>query len=216
MSVLITVLVVFATAGLVLLAMSLRVIRPIGNRMRKVSVQTEVLGIPPQGSITADDVTLTVDAVVYSRVIDPVKALVKDAPTEEPRGLRAATMADTPGALQLRLPQTVVDISAEKNSTRVMPFPVEMLRFFERQSRNTDGESAYRSTPRPALPGLTTPGPPATPAFSLRGEPVGSLSGERPGSRAERTGNRAAVTLEQRDNRPTPADSDSGASHAHS
>jgi hypothetical protein len=32
----------------------------------------------------------------------------------------------------LRLLQTVVDVSAEKNSTLVMPFPVEILRFFER------------------------------------------------------------------------------------
>ncbi|MGW0763543.1 SPFH domain-containing protein [Streptomyces sp. NPDC002814] len=246
MGVLITVLVVFATAGLVLLAMSLRVIRPIGDRMRKVSVQTEVLGIPPQGSITADNVTLTVDAVVYFRVIgradldkdialpgSMMRSMSKQAEAERERRARviaadgefqasqrlsdaAATMADTPGALQLRLLQTVVNVSAEKNSTLVMPFPVEMLRFFEHQSRNTDGESAHRSTPRPALPELTTPGPPATPTFSLRGEPVGSLSGERPGSRAQRIGNRAAVAREQRDNRPTPADSDSGASHAHS
>ena len=36
----------------------LRLIRPIGDRMRKVSVQTEVLGVPAQGAITADNVTL--------------------------------------------------------------------------------------------------------------------------------------------------------------
>ena len=54
----------------------LRAIRPIGDRMRKVSVQTEVLGVATQGAITADNVTVTVDAVVYFRVIDPVKALV--------------------------------------------------------------------------------------------------------------------------------------------
>jgi hypothetical protein len=40
-------------------------------------------------------------------------------------------MSGTPGALQLRLLQTVVDVAAEKNSTLVMPFPVEILRFFE-------------------------------------------------------------------------------------
>ena len=45
--------------------------------------------------------------------------------------LAANAMADTPGALQLRLLQTVVDVAAEKNSTLVMPFPVELLRFFE-------------------------------------------------------------------------------------
>ncbi|HEY3010380.1 MAG TPA: slipin family protein [Micromonosporaceae bacterium] len=44
----------------------------------------------------------------------------------------AATMADTPTALQLRLLQTVVEVAAEKNSTVVLPFPVELLRFLER------------------------------------------------------------------------------------
>ena len=40
-------------------------------------------------------------------------------------------MSATPGALQLRLLQTMVEVAAEKNSTLVLPFPVEMLRFFE-------------------------------------------------------------------------------------
>jgi regulator of protease activity HflC (stomatin/prohibitin superfamily) len=43
-------------------------------------------------------------------------------------------MASTPGAMQLRLLQTVVEVAAEKNSTLVMPFPVEMLRYFERMA----------------------------------------------------------------------------------
>ncbi|MEV7552723.1 slipin family protein [Amycolatopsis sp. NPDC089917] len=43
----------------------------------------------------------------------------------------AATMADTPAALQLRLLETVVQVSAEKNSTLVLPFPVELLRFLD-------------------------------------------------------------------------------------
>ncbi|HEV3356903.1 MAG TPA: SPFH domain-containing protein [Pseudonocardiaceae bacterium] len=44
----------------------------------------------------------------------------------------AARMADTPSALQLRLLETVVQVAAEKNSTLVLPFPVELLRFLER------------------------------------------------------------------------------------
>lgn len=43
----------------------------------------------------------------------------------------AALMSGTPAALQLRLLQTVVEVAAEKNSTLVMPVPVELLRFFE-------------------------------------------------------------------------------------
>lgn len=202
----------------------LRLIVPFADRMRKVSMQTVVMGIPAQGAITRDNVTLTVDAVVYYRVIDPVRAVINvqhyptavsqvaqtslrsiigradldtllsdrdqinaelqaviDTPTEGPWGIHiervevkdvalpegmkrsmsrqaeaererrarviaadgefqasaklaqaAAAMSDTPGALQLRLLQTVVDVAAEKNSTLVMPFPVELLRFFER------------------------------------------------------------------------------------
>ncbi|GAA3435384.1 slipin family protein [Kutzneria kofuensis] len=44
----------------------------------------------------------------------------------------ASTMADTPAALQLRLLETVVEVAAEKNSTLVLPFPVELLRFLDR------------------------------------------------------------------------------------
>jgi hypothetical protein len=55
-------------------------------------------------------------------------------------------MSATPGALQLRLLQTVTDVAAEKNSTLVMPFPVELLRFFEKV---TDGQTAAEA---PAVP----------------------------------------------------------------
>src|SRR5712692_10417868 len=44
----------------------------------------------------------------------------------------ANVMARDPAALQLRLLQTVVEVAAEKNSTLVMPVPVELLRFFDK------------------------------------------------------------------------------------
>ena len=44
-------------------------------------------------------------------------------------------MSADPAALQLRLLQTVVEVAAEKNSTLVMPVPVELLRFFDRAAR---------------------------------------------------------------------------------
>jgi regulator of protease activity HflC (stomatin/prohibitin superfamily) len=47
----------------------------------------------------------------------------------------AAVMADTPAALQLRLLETVVQVSAEKNSTLVLPFPVELLRFVDQVTK---------------------------------------------------------------------------------
>ena len=46
----------------------------------------------------------------------------------------ANVMARDPAALQLRLLQTVVEVAAEKNSTLVMPVPVELLRFFEKMA----------------------------------------------------------------------------------
>lgn len=43
----------------------------------------------------------------------------------------AQAMSKTPGALQLRLLETIVEVAAEKTSTLVLPFPVELLRFLE-------------------------------------------------------------------------------------
>jgi SPFH domain / Band 7 family len=182
------------------------------------------MAVPAQEGITRDNVTVRVDAVVYFRVVDPIKATINvqnymfaisqqaqtslrsiigqsdmdqllaerdsvnrelrrilDEPTEGPWGVRvervelkdvslpenmkrsmsrqaeaererrariitadgeyqaskrlaaaANVMARDPAALQLRLLQTVVEVAAEKNSTLVMPVPVELLRFFDK------------------------------------------------------------------------------------
>ena len=187
-------------------------------------MQIIAMAVPAQEGITRDNVSVRVDAVVYFRVIDPIKAVVNvqnymfavsqqaqtslrsiigqsemdqllaerdtvnrelrriiDEPTEGPWGIRvervelkdvnlpegmkrsmsrqaeaererrariisadgeyqaskrlaaaANVMARDPAALQLRLLQTVVEVAAEKNSTLVMPVPVELLRFFDR------------------------------------------------------------------------------------
>ncbi|CAL9589648.1 slipin family protein [Streptomyces sp. enrichment culture] len=50
----------------------------------------------------------------------------------------AHQMADAPSALQLRLLQTVMAVAAEKNSTLVLPIPVELLRFLERGQQPPD------------------------------------------------------------------------------
>jgi regulator of protease activity HflC (stomatin/prohibitin superfamily) len=47
----------------------------------------------------------------------------------------AEAMSETPAALQLRLLQTVSSVATEKNSTLVLPFPVELLRFLDRSQR---------------------------------------------------------------------------------
>ena len=46
------------------------------QRMVKVSLRTVVLDIPPQDVITRDNVSVKVNAVVYFRVIGPVRAII--------------------------------------------------------------------------------------------------------------------------------------------
>ncbi len=68
----------------------------------------------------------------------------------------AKEMSEQPAALQLRLLQTVVAVAAEKNSTLVLPFPVELLRFLER-AQQQQPLPPTSSTP----PTTSTPSPPA-------------------------------------------------------
>ena len=74
----------------------------------------------------------------------------------------AAIMAHNPAALQLRLLETVVEVAAEKNSTLVLPFPVELLRFLERST-----PSGTPAEPDPAadaaLPARRAEPPPTAP-----------------------------------------------------
>jgi regulator of protease activity HflC (stomatin/prohibitin superfamily) len=75
----------------------------------------------------------------------------------------AAVMAGTPAALQLRLLQTMVEVAAEKNSTLVLPFPVEMLRYFDAIATGTpvvargDAPSRREGTEGPAPEGQESP-----------------------------------------------------------
>ncbi len=242
-------------------------VNPLTDRLRKVNMQIIAATVPGQEGITRDNVTVRVDAVVYYRVVDPVKAIINvqnytyavaqvaqtslrsvigqsdldqllserakvnahlkeviDIPTEEPWGIRvervevkdislpesmkrsmsrqaeaererrariitadgefqaskklsqaATVMSADPAALQLRLLQTVVEVAAEKNSTLVMPVPVELLRFFDRAARPASrvqppaGEARdNHSLPTaPPLPALTMPaGQPASAALT--------------------------------------------------
>ncbi len=50
-------------------------------------------------------------------------------------GQAADVIANSPGALQLRQLQTMVEISAEKNSTIIFPIPVELLEAFQAISK---------------------------------------------------------------------------------
>ncbi len=49
---------------------------PVVDRMVRVSLRTVVLDVPPQDVITRDNVSIKVNAVVYFRVIDALKAII--------------------------------------------------------------------------------------------------------------------------------------------
>ncbi|MFJ8750847.1 slipin family protein [Streptomyces sp. NPDC102441] len=79
----------------------------------------------------------------------------------------AQQMSTQPAALQLRLLQTVVAVAAEKNSTLVLPFPVELLRFLERAQQGQE--------PQPPVAGRPVPEEPTDPSAtdpSAAGPPV--------------------------------------------
>ncbi|MFE5095794.1 slipin family protein [Streptomyces sp. NPDC056638] len=83
----------------------------------------------------------------------------------------AKEMSSQPAALQLRLLQTVVAVAAEKNSTLVLPFPVELLRFLERAQQPVQQQVRQPQQPaqvqRPAQaqrPGQAQPQPSVAPA----------------------------------------------------
>ena len=76
----------------------------------------------------------------------------------------AAAMSADPAALQLRLLQTVVEVAAEKNSTLVMPFPVELLRFLDHATAPTPKRAAANreaAVPQPEVATTETNGHPA-------------------------------------------------------
>lgn len=50
---------------------------PLVDKMQKVSLRTVVMDIPPQDIITKDNVTISVNAVNYFRVTDPMKAVIE-------------------------------------------------------------------------------------------------------------------------------------------
>ncbi|MFE6129380.1 SPFH domain-containing protein [Streptomyces sp. NPDC056437] len=85
----------------------------------------------------------------------------------------AGEMSKQPAALQLRLLQTVVAVAAEKNSTLVLPFPVELLRFLERAQQPAPvAQTGAAAQPEP---GQQTVAPPA-PGPAVEGAAVETVS----------------------------------------
>ena len=57
-------------------APGLALLAPVADRLHKVNMQVITMPVPAQEGITRDNVTVRVDAVVYYRVLDPVKVVV--------------------------------------------------------------------------------------------------------------------------------------------
>ena len=206
----------------------LRFIIPIVDRMRKISLRTVAMDVPPQDVITKDNVSIKVNAVLYFRVVGPDKAIIEvqdylyatsqlaqtslrsvlgqseldellahreqinqhlqeildrqtdpwgvkisnveikhvDLPVEMQRAMArqaeaererrakvihaegeyqaaqklteaAVILSTDKSALQLRFLQTLTEVAAEKNSTIIFPFPIDLVRpFLERETKN--------------------------------------------------------------------------------
>jgi len=69
----------------------LNIILPYLDTLIKVDVRERVINVEPQKVITKDNVTVTVDAVIYYKVVDPVKAEFE----VEDFGTAATTLAQT-------------------------------------------------------------------------------------------------------------------------
>ncbi len=77
----------------------------------------------------------------------------------EKLGQAADVISRSPGALQLRYMQTLIEISSEKTTTVLFPLPLDLLEPFLVASRNAAGR------PQPAVP--PQPAAPPEPAASL-------------------------------------------------
>ncbi len=53
------------------------IIWPIIDKLVKVSLRTVTMDVPPQDVITKDNITVKVNAVIYFRVMDPIKAITE-------------------------------------------------------------------------------------------------------------------------------------------
>lgn len=69
----------------------LNFLAPLIDEIIKVDMREQVINVDPQKVITRDNVTVTVDAVIYYRVADPVRAMFE----VQNFGLAATTLAQT-------------------------------------------------------------------------------------------------------------------------
>src|SRR5207249_3276022 len=103
---------------------------PIVDRMVRMDLRVVTISVEKQEVMTRDNVPVTVDAVVYFRVVDPQAAVVKVE-----NFLKAASMmSKEPIALQLRFLQTMREISSDHNTTTFLPVPIDLFTPFINKS----------------------------------------------------------------------------------
>src|SRR5437867_4096068 len=112
---------------------------PIVDRMVRMDLRVVTISVEKQEVMTRDNVPVTVDAVVYFRVVDPQAAVVKVENFLKATSLMSQTtlrsvlgqapsmMSKEPIALQLRFLQTMREISSEHNTTTFFPLPIDLL-----------------------------------------------------------------------------------------
>jgi len=75
---------------------------PFLEKIRRIDTRTRVFEIPPQQILSTDSVTLTVDAVIYYRVFDPVRAACRVLDfNQSVRSLAASTLGSILGTYTL-------------------------------------------------------------------------------------------------------------------
>ena len=62
---------------------------PIADRLQKVNMQIITMPVPAQDGITRDNVTVRVDAVIYFKVVDPVRGVGRRAGLHVRRSARS-------------------------------------------------------------------------------------------------------------------------------
>lgn len=126
---------------------------PVADRMQKVNMQIITMPVPAQDGITRDNVTVRVDAVIYFKVLDPVRAVVDVQDYMSAIGQVAQTsLRSIIGKSNLddllsnreRLNQGLellidnpavgwgIHLDRVEIKDVVLPFPVELLRYLER------------------------------------------------------------------------------------
>ena len=77
-------------------------ILPVLDRVQRLDLRTNVIDVPKQRIVTKDNVTVDVDAVIYYRVVDPIKAIVQVQNFFVATGLLSqTTLRDIVGTVEL-------------------------------------------------------------------------------------------------------------------